>query len=184
MVGEVSDTEQSMVKEVRDGLSWSVWCGSHGRRLRHEDRGGQGTRFAPLTGAALTATVSHRERPAMRTTPHTCNSSQSSTLVRATVVNIKRGDPYDVYIGRPGRGQEGPWGNPFTIEEAGSRERCIELYRRRLWDEIRAGRITLEQLAALHGKRLGCFCAPEACHGDVLADAAAWAYAQLHGRAT
>jgi|SRR5215218_6298780 len=99
----------------------------------------------------------------------------------AQVVHIRR-DAYDVYIGRPGQGEEGPWGNRFTIGEAGSRERAIELYRLWLWREIRARRITLEQLAALHGKRLGCFCAPLACHGDVLARAAAWAVGELRRR--
>lgn len=38
--------------------------------------------------------------------------------------------------------------------------------------------ITLDELRALDGKTLGCFCAPKACHGDVLAQAVAWALAQ------
>jgi len=97
----------------------------------------------------------------------------------AQVVNIKRGEQYDIYIGRAGKGQGGPWGNPYRPDDVGGRLRSIALYRRWLWKQIGARRFTLEQLAALHGKRLGCFCAPQACHGDVLAAAAAWAAAEL-----
>ena len=43
-------------------------------------------------------------------------------LIRSLVVNLKT-DPYDVYIGRPGKGQEGPWGNPFKINEHGGPRR-------------------------------------------------------------
>lgn len=88
-------------------------------------------------------------------------------------VNKKVSRAYDVYIGRPGR-----WGNPFEVAVYG-RGNTIELHRRWLWDEIRAGRVALEELAALDGKRLGCFCAPAACHGDTLLAAARWAAAQL-----
>ena len=55
----------------------------------------------------------------------------------------------------------------------------IEIYRVWLWREIRAGRIGLDELAALDGKRLACWCAPEPCHGDVLAEAARWATERL-----
>lgn len=116
----------------------------------------------------------------MRATPHFHSRREAPRASRATVVNIRCGEPYDVYIGRPGKGERGPWGNPFRLHDVGGRARSIALYRRWLWQQIRADAITPEQLAALHGKRLGCFCAPQACHGDVLADAAAWAYAQLH----
>ena len=33
----------------------------------------------------------------------------------------------------------------------------------------------MEKLAALKGKRLGCWCAPGPCHGEVLVAAAEWA---------
>ncbi len=96
-----------------------------------------------------------------------------------SVANIKRGDDYDVYIGRPGHGHDGSWGNPYAIGADMTREQAIAAYRTTLWTQIQSGVITLEELAALHGKTLGCFCAPKACHGDVLTKAAAWAYQQL-----
>ena len=72
------------------------------------------------------------------------------------------------------------WGNPYVIGRDGSRAEVIEKYRERLWRDIRAGRVPLEDLAALDGKRLACWCRPlKPCHGDVLAAAARWAAERL-----
>jgi len=94
--------------------------------------------------------------------------------MKATAVVVHSGrEKWDVYIGRPSR-----WGNPFRIGEDGTRQEVILQYRAWLWKEIRAGSITTADLASLHGKRLGCYCAPLPCHGHVLAKAAAWAVVQ------
>ena len=77
-------------------------------------------------------------------------------------VNL-RTDDYDVYIGRGSR-----WGNPFKIGEHGSRERVIELFRDYAAHMYVSGRWTKEVLLRLKDKKLGCYCAPRACHGDVL----------------
>jgi hypothetical protein len=66
---------------------------------------------------------------------------------------------YDVYIGRPSK-----WGNPFEIGRDGTRYEVIEKYR--VW--IQSQPKLLADLGELKGKVLGCFCAPLACHGDVL----------------
>lgn len=74
------------------------------------------------------------------------------------VVHCKK-EPYDVYIGRPSK-----WGNPFVIGKDGSRDEVIELYSNYL-------RIRLDLVGALpelKGKTLGCWCAPNPCHGDIL----------------
>jgi hypothetical protein len=89
------------------------------------------------------------------------------------VVHCKR-EAFDVYIGR-GRGECGRWGNPFRIGPDGTREQVIAKYRAWLWGEIASGAIALEDLAALSGKVLGCWCSPSPCHGEVLAAAADWA---------
>lgn len=68
--------------------------------------------------------------------------------------------PGDVYIGRPS-----PYGNPYMIGRDGTREEVIELYT--LWITQRPELVA--QLAAQKPTRLMCWCAPEACHGDVLA---------------
>jgi hypothetical protein len=94
-----------------------------------------------------------------------------------SVVHCKR-ESYDVYIGRgrdPRCGERGRWGNPFRIGRDGDRDEVIDKYRRWLWEQIRAGSIDLAELAALHGKVLGCWCAPRGCHGEVLEAAASWA---------
>ncbi len=73
------------------------------------------------------------------------------------------------------------WGNEFVIGRDGTRDEVIALYRAELWRRIRAGEVSLDELAALHGKRLACHCAPLPCHGEVLARAAAWAARRLSG---
>jgi hypothetical protein len=74
------------------------------------------------------------------------------------VVNKYR-EPYDVYIGRGSI-----WGNPFVIGPDGDRDQVIRKYEKHL-----AGSPHLiVRLPELRGKTLGCFCAPQACHGDVL----------------
>jgi uracil-DNA glycosylase family 4 len=75
------------------------------------------------------------------------------------VVHCKK-SPYDVYIGRPSK-----WGNPFTIGKDGTRAEVIEKHR--LW--LMEQPDLLNSLDELKGKRLGCWCRPEACHGDLLA---------------
>jgi hypothetical protein len=75
------------------------------------------------------------------------------------VVHCKR-DKHDVYIGRPSK-----WGNPFGIGKDGTREEVIEKYR----DWLMTQPELLAALPELKGKTLGCWCAPQACHGDVLA---------------
>lgn len=105
------------------------------------------------------------------------------------VVHCMR-DDYDVYIGRgkdPHSHEWGEWGNPYshresasaTVTKANSVEEAIESYRTDLWKRLRDGRLSVEKLAALNGRRLGCWCAPGPCHGEVLVAAAEWAAARL-----
>ena len=74
------------------------------------------------------------------------------------------------------------WGNPFRIGPACSREQAIARYRADLWRRIRAGEVSLEELAELDGCWLACWCEPLPCHGDVLARAAEWASGVLADR--
>jgi len=79
------------------------------------------------------------------------------------VVHCKK-EPYDVYIGRPG-----PWGNPFVIGPDGTREEVVEKYRTWLFTKPE---LIAKAKAELAGKVLGCWCSPQACHGDVLMEIA------------
>lgn len=80
----------------------------------------------------------------------------------ARVVHCKR-DPYDVYVGRPSK-----WGNPFVIGRDGTRLEVVAQYRS--W--VLKQPALLAALSELRGKVLGCWCAPLACHGDVLLELA------------
>jgi hypothetical protein len=74
------------------------------------------------------------------------------------VVNIEN-EPFDIFIGRPSK-----WGNPFKIDEPYTRSEAIRLHAE--W--ITTQGVLLSQLDKLRGKTLGCYCKPEACHGDIL----------------
>lgn len=71
-----------------------------------------------------------------------------------------RKERFDVYIGRPSK-----WGNPFPITPDRDREEVIEMYHVWVLDKPEL----LRDLYQLKGKTLGCWCKPNACHGDVLA---------------
>ena len=76
-----------------------------------------------------------------------------------------------IYIGRGSK-----WGNPFVIGKDGDRNTVCNKHAEHLHNQIDNGEITLEELAALHGKDLVCFCAPQRCHGNELEKQAKWAY--------
>ena len=80
-----------------------------------------------------------------------------------------------VYIGRGSK-----WGNPFVIGRDGDRDAVCEQYEEYLAAQIDSGTVRIEELAALHGKDLVCFCAPKRCHGHILEYAAHWAHEELN----
>lgn len=93
--------------------------------------------------------------------------------IRPEFENLKAWNehPENVYIGRPGivfiEGARYPkngsvFANPFKGE--GSLEKFEVYIRKRLENEPEL----LQQLLALRGKNLGCWCHPNPCHGNVL----------------
>lgn len=79
-----------------------------------------------------------------------------------------------VYVGRRVRWAgdnpyvRGPydWSNPYKLGRDADRATIIERYE----TQYLARRLDLlERLPELRGKVLGCWCAPQPCHGDVLA---------------
>jgi hypothetical protein len=89
-----------------------------------------------------------------------------------TVVNIKKTlywglRPDDIYIGRPGK-----YGNLHKIGYCGvcqrrhTRAEAIEAYQ----EDVRNNLELRKEIEKLRGKRLGCFCKPKACHGDVIVE--------------
>ncbi len=65
-----------------------------------------------------------------------------------------------IYIGRPSR-----FGNPFIIGKDGNRAEVLAKYE----NFIRNDKQLLEDIKVLKGKDLVCWCVPQRCHGDVIA---------------
>lgn len=93
----------------------------------------------------------------------------------ASVVRLRRRggavvQDCDVYIGRAcyRGGWELPqskWHNPFSVARHG-REGALAMYRA----HVLASPALVAALPELRGRRLGCWCKPDACHGDVLVE--------------
>lgn len=86
-----------------------------------------------------------------------------------TVVNVGKGEACDVYIGRAGHKDDGYFGNPFMILESGKDARfdCILKFREYFIERIKTDPAFAQNVEGLRGKRLGCFCSPAPCHGDI-----------------
>lgn len=93
------------------------------------------------------------------------------------VVNLYK-EPYDVYIGRPGSGMSGYFGNPIikgetcpvcqkVHDEPGDTIPCYRVY---LEWRLATDPDFVVHFNQLEGKTLGCFCKPKACHGDVIVE--------------
>jgi hypothetical protein len=81
--------------------------------------------------------------------------------------------PDAIYIGRPTI-----WGNPWKIQKGSPRRYVIGKYREWLEGTLHIPRLEeqrqeiLRRLPELKGKYVWCYCAPAACHGDVLVELA------------
>jgi hypothetical protein len=81
------------------------------------------------------------------------------------VVSLRSGEPFDVRIDR-----RTEWGNPFPITDLHSRDDVIRAFTE--WvttDPAPRARWIRAHVHELRGLTLACWCAPLACHGDVLA---------------
>ncbi|MBW8002636.1 MAG: DUF4326 domain-containing protein [Planctomycetes bacterium] len=90
---------------------------------------------------------------------------------KTKVVNL-RISRHDIYIGRGSK-----WGNPFVIGRDGNREEVIRKYREWILGRTPSPNHSLppsidDIRTELMGQRLGCYCKPQACHGDVLVEIA------------
>lgn len=97
-----------------------------------------------------------------------------------SVGNVKRGVPpgyIGIYIGRAGYGLKGsPLANPFKMNKEAERAEVIERYRTYIQKKIEErDQAVLDELREIeHAHRKGekvvllCWCAPRACHGDVV----------------
>lgn len=79
---------------------------------------------------------------------------------------------HNIYVNIGRKGDSGPagvtgsdWGNPYLMPEDGDRFAVIRHYNEH-WLDFKPS--LLANLPLLKGKVLACWCAPKACHGDVL----------------
>ena len=79
--------------------------------------------------------------------------------------SIKKNDVYE-YIGRGS-----PWGNPYsmTTHDEEDRKNVIHSFKYDFDRDILL-KVKKNDVYKLAGKRLGCFCKPFDCHGDILAN--------------
>jgi hypothetical protein len=99
----------------------------------------------------------------------TANQHDGSTRV----VNLRK-EPCDRYIGRSGNGkpvhlcepgEAGYFGNPHPVSKSGTL--ALPFFRRYLRERLARDDAFRSEVQGLRGQRLGCFCAPGPCHGDV-----------------
>lgn len=90
-----------------------------------------------------------------------------------TAVNLRK-EKYDVYCGRGSI-----FGNPYThlpIEKTKAQfqvktiEEAIQKYREYFYNKIENDSDFLDAVLRLKDKKLGCYCAPNPCHVDIIAE--------------
>ena len=112
-----------------------------------------------------------------------CVTNVKVRFIRPQYDNLKEWmeDENNVYIGRRGivfiktaddKKERYPkldskWCNPFKIGKKYTRESCLEAYEEYILKKIE-DEPEIYNLEELKGKNLGCWCHPEACHGDIL----------------
>lgn len=79
-------------------------------------------------------------------------------------------DENNIYIGRNMSfyvkgANASKWANPFSVKKYG-RDKCLEMYE----NYIKSNKELYNSLEELKNKKLGCWCYPLACHGNVLID--------------
>jgi hypothetical protein len=108
-----------------------------------------------------------------------------------SVVNVKVGhirpefdnlrdwmeDSNNIYIGRKGivfvdkerfPKKDSKFCNPFKVGKDGTLEEVVVKFEKYMRKKIEDGEIKVSELLSLKGKRLGCWCKPNLCHGDIL----------------
>lgn len=91
---------------------------------------------------------------------------------RTLVVNIKH-DDYDINIGRSDRHRgldRSIFANPYPITNKRTRQQSMEMYRKWFYNMIECDESFKHAVDTLRGKRLGCWCHPKPCHGDIIVE--------------
>jgi hypothetical protein len=82
-----------------------------------------------------------------------------------TVVVNMRTSAWDVAIDR-----SSPFGNPYRLGKDGDRRHVLEKYKEYFLRRVESDPEFRRRVLALRGKRLGCHCAPQPCHGMIIVE--------------
>lgn len=85
-----------------------------------------------------------------------------------------------VYVGRRNSkiqasipGSDGAFGNPFAINYKNSRADVLSKYRAYITADTETAKLLRARIQKeLKGKMLGCWCAPQDCHAEIIAEIA------------
>jgi hypothetical protein len=86
-------------------------------------------------------------------------------------------DKNNIYIGRKGvvfidntrfPQNSSNFANPYKIGKDGTREEILFKYKKFIVNKLENNKDLVIELLSLKDKKLGCWCCPEMCHGNVL----------------
>ena len=100
-------------------------------------------------------------------------------FIRPQYNNLKEWmeDDNNVYIGRAGvvfidnvrfPKNASPFCNTFKVGKDGTREEVILKYKEYIVTKLKNEDSLKDELIKMKGKKLGCWCYPESCHGNIL----------------
>lgn len=92
-----------------------------------------------------------------------------SQLKETKIVNLYK-EPYDIYIGRAGKGKDGYFGNPIKLKPTQKPGDTLTEYKEYFINKINTDSEFKDKVLELKGKILGCFCKPKPCHGDIIVE--------------
>jgi hypothetical protein len=91
-------------------------------------------------------------------------------MAKTRVVNVKH-EECDVYIGRAMPGFSASiFRNRFRSGIDGTRSEVIAMFKADLLERLKNDPVLRAELEKLRGKRIGCWCKPRNCHGDILVE--------------
>lgn len=98
---------------------------------------------------------------------HVINPRLIPTLVNVRGKDVAFLQPNFTYIGRTcGEWLQSKWANPFKMESDKSDKRKIVINKYKKW--LKEQEQLLKDWEELVARKLGCWCAPKPCHGDIL----------------
>lgn len=109
----------------------------------------------------------------------TCVVNCKVKYIRPEHNNLKEwmNNKNNIYIGRKGivfidkkrfPQYSSNFANPYIIGKDGTREKVLIKYKNYILDKLKNDELLMLELLSLKGKKLGCWCCPEMCHGDIL----------------